>query len=283
MVRLRKPWIGLVLGFVIGVIIMQNTDVSGDVDMYIGALVFSLFGLLFYSMIQMTISSVINKKLGFLKGEQKFLPMILMLAAEVVKADGKIDAVELEIVKKRLDAEFDPEQAEIHFKSFKGYLNTTASFSKLGKIIDYEFNAETKAHLLYLLISIAVSDGLMSDAELKVIQKIARVGNIRPLILIQTLKLFEFKREQTYRQKSQQAGQSKSRTSITALRKAYELLGISADATMDEIKKAYRSLAKIHHPDKVSHLEEIHQSKAKEKFQIIVDAYDMIKEKRGVK
>ena len=96
-------------------------------------------------------------------------------------------------------------------------------------------------------------------------------------------KTFEFKREQNFRQKSQQqSGQRKTRPSVTELRKAYELIGVAENATMDEIKKAYRKLAKIHHPDKVSHLGEEHQNIAKEKFQIIVDAYDTIKEKRGV-
>ncbi|MFT5820312.1 MAG: DnaJ like chaperone protein [Crocinitomix sp.] len=282
MIKVRKPWIGLIIGFIFGAIVVtQDEEASGVMEMFVGGMAFSLFGLLFYSMIQMTISSVIRKNQGFLKGEKKFLPMILMLAAEVVKADGKIDEVELEIVQKRLAGEFEPEVAEMHYESFKSYLNKPASFAKLGKIIDYEFNAEIKAHLLYLLISIATADGVLSDTELKVIQKIAKCGNIRPVILIQTLKLFEFKREQTYRKKSEQAGQSKSRTSSTALRKAHELLGVSAGATMDEIKKAYRKLAKIHHPDKVAHLGELHQTKAKEKFQIIVDAYDMIKENRG--
>lgn len=50
----------------------------------------------------------------------------------------------------------------------------------------------------------------------------------------------------------------------------YKLLGVSRNATADEIQKAYRKLARKHHPD-------ISQDKnAKEKFQQIQTAYDVL-------
>ncbi|MBQ7064081.1 MAG: DnaJ domain-containing protein [Firmicutes bacterium] len=54
----------------------------------------------------------------------------------------------------------------------------------------------------------------------------------------------------------------------------YEVLGISRNATDDEVKKAYRELAKQYHPDKYADnpLEDL----AKEKFQSIQTAYETI-------
>ena len=51
----------------------------------------------------------------------------------------------------------------------------------------------------------------------------------------------------------------------------YQLLGVTRSATADEIKKAYRKLAMIHHPDKNQG-----QKKSEEKFKEITEAYDVL-------
>src|SRR5437870_6531623 len=58
----------------------------------------------------------------------------------------------------------------------------------------------------------------------------------------------------------------------------YEILGVKKTATDEEIKKAYRNLAKKHHPDKNKGNKE-----AENKFKEISEAYAVLsdKEKRG--
>ena len=53
-----------------------------------------------------------------------------------------------------------------------------------------------------------------------------------------------------------------------AKRDYYDVLGVSKQASLDEIKKAYRQLAKKYHPD-VSK-----EPNAEEKFKEVQEAYD---------
>ena len=62
---------------------------------------------------------------------------------------------------------------------------------------------------------------------------------------------------------------------------AYEVLGISTDATEDEVKTAYRKLAMRHHPDRVASQGQDAQKKAEMEFRKINEAYESIKKYRG--
>jgi len=62
---------------------------------------------------------------------------------------------------------------------------------------------------------------------------------------------------------------------------AYKILEIDKSATDDEVKKAYRKMAKKYHPDRLQDIGDAHKEAAKEKFQKVQAAYEKIKEERG--
>jgi DnaJ like chaperone protein len=66
------------------------------------------------------------------------------------------------------------------------------------------------------------------------------------------------------------------------LEDAYKVLGVSPNATDDELKKAYRKLALEHHPDRVAKLGDDVRKAAEKKFQEINAAKDRIWKARGL-
>ena len=60
---------------------------------------------------------------------------------------------------------------------------------------------------------------------------------------------------------------------MTTKRDYYDILGIQKGASVDEIKKAYRSLALKHHPDRVSHDK---KKDAEDRFKDISEAYAVL-------
>jgi len=61
----------------------------------------------------------------------------------------------------------------------------------------------------------------------------------------------------------------------------YQILGVDRNASQQEIKSAFRKQAQRYHPDRVSHLGEEFQQLAKEKFQEIQKAYEILSNGTG--
>jgi DnaJ like chaperone protein len=62
---------------------------------------------------------------------------------------------------------------------------------------------------------------------------------------------------------------------------AWEVLGISPDADVEEIKAAYRQMALQNHPDRVANLGPEFVKVAEEKFKAIQEAYEEIRRQKG--
>ena len=63
---------------------------------------------------------------------------------------------------------------------------------------------------------------------------------------------------------------------------AYKILEIEKSATNEELKKAYRTMAKKYHPDRVNTENEAIKKGAEEKFKQVQKAYEDIQKERGL-
>jgi len=63
----------------------------------------------------------------------------------------------------------------------------------------------------------------------------------------------------------------------------YAVLGLTPDASIEQIKKAYRNLMGRYHPDRLSSLNPEQQAASSEKAKLINEAYHIIERRRGFK
>ena len=197
-----------------------------------------------------------------------FLLSMLVLAAYVIRADGKVMHSEMEYVRNMLRQNFGDVAAqqgnEILLKLFdeERRLGTQSfrqkireSCQDIASHVDYS----GRLQLLNFLVMIAQADGQVANEEKAALKEVAQ-----------------------WMQMSADEVDSMLGLGKDDLESAYKVLGVSPDATDDELKKAYRRLALEHHPDRVAKLGEDVRKAAEKKFQEINAAKDRIWKARGL-
>lgn len=186
---------------------------------------------------------------------------LLSLASLVIKADGKVNQVELDYVRKYFVANYGKERANATFRTFNEVIKSREiNTARITNYISQFTRYESRLQIIHFLFGIANADGHISESELRKINEISGFFRIQ-------YKDFESIKAMFYKQ----AGN------------AYKILEIDKTATASEIKKAYRTMAKKYHPDKLQHLPEHLQKGAEEKFRSVQEAYDQLQKERGFK
>ena len=184
---------------------------------------------------------------------------LLILASIVIKADGKQDQRELDFVRNQFVNMYGKERANHAFKLFKEISKQeNISTRQVCLQIRQMMQHASRLQLIHFLFGIAKADGLVTETEEQQIHTIAGYLGI-----------------------SHNDYESIKAMFYNSSDSAYKILEIDKTATTDEIKKAYRTMAKKYHPDKVIHLGEEHQKGAEEKFKQVQAAYDQLQKERG--
>lgn len=214
-------------------------------------------------------------KYGILDSDDLYGEYLLLLVACVLSADGKTTDSELRYIESALKEHYKPDKVARKLKFVKSAAaKGSINYKKICDLIRHDFTTHDKVQLLHLLIGIATADGMMMKVENALIKDMALRMRIPFKTYQSILNMFHFRHEGFQEKK-------KVYSSKLRLSQAYKILELDDGASVAQIKKAYRKLAMKHHPDRLVHLGEAHQKAAKEKFQIISDAYEYIKSKKG--
>jgi DnaJ like chaperone protein len=189
-----------------------------------------------------------------------FMVSLIVLVAAVIKADGKIMQSELNFVKRFLTQQFGEEQAKEAFAMLSDVLKQPVPVYDVCEQIRQNMSIASRRELLHLLFGVAAADGDVAASEVQLIGQIATHLGLSNAEFESVKAMFVIKNHDW----------------------AYKILEISRTASDDEIKKAYRSMAQKHHPDKVAQMGKDVQQAATEKFKKIKEAYDYIKKERNI-
>lgn len=211
-----------------------------------------------------------------------FPHILILLAATVIKSDGRIYKKEKQLVRQRLAKSFNAKLVNKYMDDLNLCLKKRINSDEVCKRLKLRLVHSEKIQLLYFIVELATSNGKLTDNEHYTLRKIALSIGIPERSFVSILAMFRFERINDFKQKSSSNRKrtSRSSTSYSELERAYQILELDSSASADEIKKAYRKLAKEHHPDRVIHLGEEFQKNAKAKFQKISNAYELIKSKK---
>lgn len=199
------------------------------------------------------------------EAQMTFFVATFSMLAKVAHADGRISPEEIQAVENFMANELNltPESKRFAVEIFETAINSPMAFQDFAGQFYHQFHNQPRLLdlMIDVLLRLSVADGALSDSEEKLINSAAR----------------------TFRFSEQKYNELKVRYAPD-FEKYYAILGIHSRASDDEIKRQYRKLVKEYHPDKIASkgLPEEFNKFANDKFREIQDAYDTIRQQRGI-
>ncbi len=193
---------------------------------------------------------------------------LLVLIAAVMKADGQVKKSELNYVKAFLRQNYGEERGKEMLKALQQIVQKDIPVDQVCYQIKVNTDYNTRYHMVDFLFGLGSADGSFDLTEFNMLRLIAQYLGIA---------------QSDYTSICERHNSSFNTPHSTFGKDPYKVLGISKDATDDEVKKAYRRMAMKYHPDRVAGMSEEMQRNAAEQMKEINEAYEQINKLKGKK
>lgn len=237
----------------------------------LGALAGFVLGAIFDSFTERSAHFTVEERQAYEpEGERNgFLFSMMVLSAHIIHADRKIMHSEMEYVRRFLRTNFsaaaESQGQDILLRLFEqkkqmGPSQWDAQIQAVCRQIAGVMPQEQRLQLIAFLCEIAKADGHIVTEEREALRRICLHMNL-------------------------DAGTAEQMMGLggSTLEDAYRVLGITPDATDDEVRRAYKRMALENHPDRVASLGDDIRRAAEKKFKEINEAKERIYRARGIK
>ncbi|MEK9943297.1 MAG: co-chaperone DjlA [Gammaproteobacteria bacterium] len=206
-----------------------------------------------------------------------FFTATFSVMGHIAKADGRVSQHEIQAARSLMEQmRLNEAQKQAAIELFQK--GKEAGFPLDDVLTQFKSECHRQTTLLRMFFEIqvqaAMADGRMDPAESQVLR---HVGQALGFDSAQIEQLIQFV--------SGASGGQRATTQVQPVSEAYKVLGVSPNASNDEIKKAYRRLTNQHHPDKLvaKGMPEEMIKIANEKTQEIRKAWERIRDHRAAR
>jgi DnaJ like chaperone protein len=188
---------------------------------------------------------------------------LLRLSSLMIKADGRIDEEEIKVVRAFFYKSFGNEKANKLFKELKKSPPIPSNIDEILDVIKARLEPTKLYSIIQFLYTISIADGHLAFSEDEFI------FNVGKKLGFTIKRLNEIRNQFVEPEKTNNHNSSEKSVYLNKL-------GLSGNPSQDEIKNAFRRLAKEYHPDKLAGVNETIKKIAEEKFREIREAYDYL-------
>lgn len=217
----------------------------------------------------------------------QFFRSTFRIMGHVAKSDGRVSEQEIEAARSVMTSlRLDPSQVSMAIEEFTHGKQRTFDLAEELAALRKALAGRPDLVRIFMEIQIraALAGNNLEHAARRAVNRVAMSLGVSMFEIAQIEAVLRIRRGDFRREQATSSDGGAAARTAHQLELAYQVLGVSANASDEEVVKAYRRQLSRHHPDKLkaNGLPESMIEHAKERTQQIIEAYELIRERRGM-